>query len=105
MRRFRRPRYPAEGRDRAHARGHGKLAALSTRSLGRKLAIVLEGQVVTAPIVEGPIPDGRVLVTLADTGDPSRLLEEAKSLAAVLSMGSLLAPVVFVREEPVAAEW
>jgi hypothetical protein len=54
------------------------------RNIGRRLAIVLDGVVLLAPVVQTRIPDGRFRISgpLLDAG-------EARSLAAVLAGGTL----------------
>jgi hypothetical protein len=51
--------------------------------VGRRLAIVVEGHVATAPTVRSAISGGRVQITIA-AGDPDRQLAEAQRLAASL---------------------
>jgi preprotein translocase subunit SecD len=78
-----------------------KLAALSEQAIGHKLAIVLEGAVVMAPIVEGKIPGGRAIVTLGRHLDPQALRAEAKDIARTLVRGGLPAPIVLESKETV----
>lgn len=57
--------------------------------LGRKLAIVVDGEVKSAPIVEGAIRGGQVVITVG-AGDPRAMKDEADGLAAAISAGPLL---------------
>ena len=43
--------------------GRKKLAVLTAEHPGKSLAILLDGKVVAAPVVRGPITDGKALVT------------------------------------------
>ena len=54
--------------------GRAVLAELTRTYLGRPLAILVDGEVRLAPIVDEPVPDGRVALTGFDT------LEEAEAL-------------------------
>ncbi|HEX2656694.1 MAG TPA: hypothetical protein VHU40_00415, partial [Polyangia bacterium] len=71
-------------------------AALSERmtreNMGRKMAIVLDEKVNSAPVIEGII-SSRGRITLGGFGDPFQLQQEAKDLVAVLKSGSLPAPL------------
>ncbi len=60
--------------------GHGAraLAATTTGAVGKKLVIVVDGEVLAAPVIEGPITDGRLALRM---GRPAA----ADALAAALS--------------------
>jgi len=83
-------------------RGGEKLAALTERSVGKKMAIIFENRVVTAPVINGKIPGFRLRITLGVRDDMSQLLLEAKDLVAVLRQQALPAPIVLVSEEAVS---
>jgi protein-export membrane protein SecD len=73
------------------ADGARTLAELTTASVGDKLAIVVDGVVRSAPIVQAPISGGQVSITLGtDTRDPAG---EARALVEVLRAGALPAPL------------
>jgi preprotein translocase subunit SecD len=76
--------------------GAKRFEQLSGGAVGRKVAILLEGRINCAPVIESSINSGRVRITLGGLGDP---LQEAKDLVAVLRVGSLAAPVRVVRVE------
>ncbi len=59
--------------------GTTALAALSTKNIGLRLAIVVDGDVVAVPMIEEPITSG--IVVVSGNFDPER----AKQLAAALS--------------------
>jgi protein-export membrane protein SecD len=71
-------------------------AALSERmtreNMGRKMAIMLDDKVTSAPVIEGVI-SSRGRITLGSFGDPFQLQQEAKDLVAVLRSGALPAPL------------
>ena len=51
--------------------GLGRFAALTSRAVGRKLAIMLEDVVTSAPVIEGPISGKHVRVTMGGLGIPT----------------------------------
>jgi preprotein translocase subunit SecD len=79
--------------------GARRFEALSAGAIGRKVAILLEGRVNSAPVIEARIPGGRARITIGGAGDPFQAQQEAKDLVAVLRAGSLAAPVRVVRVE------
>lgn len=65
---------------------------VTARITGRKLAIVLDGLIKSAPIISGPIRGGRASITMS--GDDPRAQErDAKDLALVLRAGAMPAPL------------
>lgn len=65
-------------------------------NIGKRLAIVLDGNVYSAPVVQGRIAGGSAQITLG-TGDYNTVMMEARDLALVLRAGAL--PVELVFEE------
>lgn len=63
--------------------GAKKFEELTTKNVGRQIAIALDGQVLTAPMVNEPIRGGAAVIT------GSKNLEEAKQLAILLRSGAL----------------
>jgi len=64
-------------------------------NLNKRLAIVLDRKVHSAPVIQAKIRDGRARITGLDT------MEEAKDLAVVLKAGALPAPVKLMEERTV----
>lgn len=64
-------------------------------NVGRRLAIVLDGKVQSAPVIKDRIGGGRAVITGNFT------LDEARDLAIVLRAGALPAPVVIAEERTV----
>ncbi len=64
-------------------------------NLNKRLAIVLDGVVHSAPVIQSKIRDGRARITGLET------MEEAKDLAVVLKAGALPAPVRIMEERTV----
>ncbi len=72
--------------------GTRKFASMSRENVGRPIAIVLDGEVLSTPIVNEPILGGALQVSGQFTW------EEAEQLAIVLQTGTLPAPVILVEE-------
>ncbi len=68
------------------------------RNIGRRLAIVLDGVVKSAPVIQSRIPDGNAMITTNEVNP-----DEARDLAIVLRSGALPAPVNIVEERSVGA--
>jgi preprotein translocase subunit SecD len=65
---------------------------LTGENIGRKMAIVLDEKINSAPVIEGRI-GARGRITLGGFGDPFALQNEAKDLVSVLRSGALPAPL------------
>ena len=63
--------------------GGKKFADLTARNIGKQIAIVLDGDVLTAPVVQEAITGGRAQIS------GSRTMEDAERLAILLRSGSL----------------
>jgi preprotein translocase subunit SecD len=61
-------------------------------NIGRKMAILLDDKINSAPVIEGRI-GARGRITLGGFGDPFAMQQEAKDLVAVLKSGALPAPL------------
>jgi SecD/SecF fusion protein len=68
---------------------------VSGANLGKRLSIILDNRVTTAPTIQSKIPDGRGQIT----GIPT--MEEAKMISIVLRAGALPAPVSVIEERTV----
>ncbi|WP_291788772.1 protein translocase subunit SecDF [Cecembia sp.] len=75
-----------------NAEGARKWRKLTSESIGRRIAVVLDDFVYTAPVVQSEIPSGQSEITGNFT------IEEAKDLANILKSGSLPAPTKIVEE-------
>jgi preprotein translocase subunit SecD len=82
--------------------GGRRFADLSERLIGKKLAIVVDGQVMSAPVVESRIAGGRAMITLGGTKPPEQQIKEAQDLAAALRGGALPAPMSLASERRIA---
>jgi preprotein translocase subunit SecD len=75
--------------------GARALEQASADSVGRRLAIVLDGAVKSAPVIRNRIGGGRLRISVG-MGDPRRLSVEAEQLASILRVGALPAPLELV---------
>lgn len=66
---------------------------LTGNNIGKRLAIVLDDRVSSAPVIKSKIPQGRAQITLG-YGDYRSLLREAEDLTLVLREGALPATLV-----------
>jgi preprotein translocase subunit SecD len=75
-----------------NTRGASRMADLTGRSIGKRMAIVLDERVESAPVIQGQI-GARGRITLGAYLDRNELLQEAKDLVVVLQAGALPAPL------------
>mgnify|MGYP005748027303 CR=1 FL=1 len=75
-----------------NAEGARKWRNLTSENIGRRIAVVLDDYVYTAPVVNGEIPNGQSEISGNFT------LLEAQDLANILKSGSLPAPTQIVEE-------
>ncbi|HUQ03918.1 MAG TPA: hypothetical protein VM261_15580 [Kofleriaceae bacterium] len=79
--------------------GRVRFSDATEAAIGGKLAIVLDGRVVSAPVVQSRIPGGRIQITLGE-GDPKELEKEAHDLVSVLRAGGM-PPLVMIERRDV----
>jgi SecD/SecF fusion protein len=78
-----------------NSKGAQVFANVTAANVGKRLAIVLDGKVVSAPVIREAIPSGQAQIS----GNFS--VDEANDLAIVLRAGALPAPVVVEEERTV----
>ncbi len=83
---------------RFNERGAEKFARMSTDNVGNPIAIVIDGVVVSAPIINEPILGGQVQISGAMT------VEEANDLAVSLGSGALPLDLELVSERAILPE-
>lgn len=76
-------------------------ADLTAASVGRRMAIVLENTVDSAPVISTKIPDGHAFISMGGARNSQEMLQDANALALVLKSGALPAPVTFREERTV----
>ena len=77
--------------------GGNKFSEITQRNIGKRVAIMLDTEVVSAPVVSSHITDGRAVIT----GDFTT--EEVKHTAIQLNAGALPVPIQLVEERTVGA--
>ena len=78
-----------------NSEGTSKWARITGANIGKRIAIVLDGAVYSAPVVQSKIPNGNSVINGIES------LEEAKDLEIVLKAGALPAPVRITEERSV----
>jgi preprotein translocase subunit SecD len=74
---------------------------LTTKNVGKRMAIVLEDVVDSAPVINEPITGGNASITMGGNRTREEMVKDANSLALVLKSGALPAPITFREERSV----
>ena len=77
--------------------GARRFRQLTTENVNRRFAIVLDGKVLSAPVINEPIPGGRGQISGNFT------MQSAQELAVLLRSGALPAPLTVIEERTVGA--
>jgi preprotein translocase subunit SecD len=72
-----------------------KFAEITEQNINRRFAVVLDGKVVTAPVIRGAIPGGSGII------EGNFTAESANELAVLLRAGALPAPLTVIEERSV----
>lgn len=80
-----------------NSEGKDVFAAMTKSEIGKPIAIVLDGQVLSAPVVQDEITDGKAIIT----GDFT--VPEARELSRSLKYGALPVPVELVGTQTIGA--
>jgi preprotein translocase subunit SecD len=78
--------------------GARKFARATADNVGRRFAIVLDNEVISAPVIREPIPGGRGVISGSFT------LQQTATLAVQLRAGALPAPLTVLEKRTVGAE-
>lgn len=81
-----------------NSEGTQKFAEATKEYIGQRIAIEMDGEILTAPTVQSVISDGQATIT------GSSSLQEAKKVADIINAGALPVPVKVVSVETVGAE-
>ncbi|NWH08826.1 MAG: protein translocase subunit SecD [Alphaproteobacteria bacterium] len=81
--------------------GARRFADITRENVGRPFAIVLDGKVVTAPVINEPITTGSGQISGGGAGFS---VQEANDLALVLRAGALPAPLTIIEERTVGPD-
>jgi protein-export membrane protein SecD len=74
---------------------------LTTKNVGKRMAIVLEDVVDSAPVINEPITGGNASITMGGNRTRDESVKDANQLALVLKSGALPAPITFREERSV----
>ncbi len=83
--------------------GGKRFADLTGNHIGRKLAIVLDDEVVSAPVIQTKIANGQGRITLGSGGGYEKNFQEAQQLALILKSGALPATIEVLEQRQVGA--
>ena len=72
--------------------GANLMEKLTGENVGRKMAVILDEKIMSAPVIESKIGE-RGRITMGGYGDPFKLQQEVKDLVGVLRSGALPAPL------------
>ena len=78
--------------------GTKKFAEATEENLGQQISIVYDGEVISAPVVQSVVSDGRAQITGMES------IEEARNLASTIRIGSLSLELEEVRSNVVGAQ-
>ncbi len=73
--------------------GADEFEALTGANIQRRMAVVLDDRVESAPVIQARIGGGRAQITLGSYLDYQQILDEARELVVVLKAGALPAPL------------
>ncbi|MFN7824215.1 MAG: protein translocase subunit SecD [Pseudobdellovibrionaceae bacterium] len=86
---------------RFNAMGANTFKNITGANIGKRMAVVLDRVVKTAPSLRSEIPDGRAVITLGGGRDRNASMEEAKMIATTLRAGALPAALEQLEERRV----
>src|SRR5262249_51920737 len=68
--------------------GANRFEEMTGKNVGRKMAIILDDKVASAPVIQDRIGGGRSSITMGGGGDAKKIQREAQDLVNVLKTGS-----------------
>jgi preprotein translocase subunit SecD len=83
--------------------GRQLFGELTTKNVGKRMAIVLEDVVDSAPVINEPITGGNASITMGGSRTREEMIKDANQLSLVLKAGALPAPITFREEKTVGA--
>lgn len=83
------------------AAGAKKFEEATGSNIGRRMAVVLDGNVYSAPVIQGKIAGGHAQITLGSSANYQKLMAEARDLALVLRAGALPVQLDFLEQRTV----
>ncbi|MGZ3279428.1 MAG: protein translocase subunit SecD [Caulobacteraceae bacterium] len=83
---------------RFNGQGADRFGKYTAENIGKRFAIVLDGKILSAPVIQGAIPGGSGQITGIGSA------EEANTLSVLLRAGALPAPLIPIQQSTVGAE-
>jgi preprotein translocase subunit SecD len=78
------------------ADGGKKFGEITSRNIGKQVWILLDGQILTDPVVQQPILDGNAVINGEYT------IDEAKNMVITLNAGALPVPIEIIQQQNIA---
>lgn len=83
------------------AQGAKRFEDTTGANVGRRMAVVLDGNVYSAPMIQGKIAGGNAQITLGGGANFNNIMSEARDLALVLRAGALPVQLDFLEQRTV----
>lgn len=83
------------------AAGSKKFEEATGTNIGRRMAVILDGNVYSAPVIQAKIAGGKAQITLGGGANFNKSMSEAKDLALVLRAGALPVQLDFLEQRTV----
>lgn len=83
--------------------GGRQFARVTGENINKRMAIVLDGVVESAPVIQGKIPNGQAQITLGGNRGYNQVVEEGTKLALILKSGAIPATIKILEERQVGS--
>ncbi len=83
--------------------GGARFAEVTAKNINKRMAIVLDGVVESAPVIQSKIPNGRASISLGNKGSYQETVDEGNQLAMVLKSGAIPATIKVLEQREVGA--
>lgn len=83
--------------------GGARFAEVTAKNINKRMAIVLDGVVESAPVIQSKIPNGRASISLGNKGSYQDTVEEGTQLAMILKSGAIPATIEVLEQREVGA--
>ncbi|MDD9950596.1 MAG: protein translocase subunit SecD [Zetaproteobacteria bacterium] len=83
--------------------GGRQFARVTGENINKRMAIVLDGVIESAPVIQGKIPNGQAQITLGGNRSYNQAVEEGTKLALILKSGAIPATIKILEERQVGS--
>lgn len=83
------------------AQGAKRFEEATGANIGRRMAVILDGNVYSAPVIQGKIGGGHAQITMGGGRNYQQIMSEAKDLALVLRAGALPVQLDFLEQRTI----